>query len=124
MTSGGPPLQGRGAWAEELALAHLREAGLRLEARNYRCPRGEIDLVMRDGEVVVFVEVRYRTSGRFGGGVESVDAGKRTRLRATAGHYLQAHPSAAALPCRFDLVAIGPGAGSPAVLWIANAFDG
>lgn len=124
MTSGPPPAQGRGAWAEDLALAHLRDAGLRLETRNYRCPRGEIDLVMRDGEVVVFVEVRYRTGGWFGGGVESVDAGKRTRLRATASHYLRAHPAAATLPCRFDLVAIGPGAGGPAVQWIANAFEG
>jgi putative endonuclease len=93
-------------------------------ARNYRCRRGEIDLVMRDGRVTVFVEVRQRRSAEFGEGAETVDWRKRKRLLATAAHYLQSHPLAAASPCRFDVVAVGGASGNVRVSWIPNAFQG
>lgn len=109
--------QARGAQAEERARTHLERAGLRLIARNYRCPRGEIDLVMADGEALVFVEVRFRASRAFGSAAESIDARKRARLIAAAGHYLLTHP--ADRPCRFDVVAAD---GDAPVEWLRDAF--
>jgi putative endonuclease len=114
---------GRGAWAEDLALRHLSRAGLDLVARNYRCRRGEVDLVMREGETLVFVEVRQRLASDFGDGAESVDSRKRHRLVATASHFLQTHPSAARAPCRFDVVAVSGPAGTGDVRWIPDAFQ-
>lgn len=107
-------------WEEE-ALKRLQAAGLTLLDRNYRCRLGELDLVLRDGDGVAFVEVRFRRRDDFGSGAESVGKSKRRRLIAAAQHYLQRHPELADLPCRFDVIAIGPGA-SPQVEWIRNAF--
>lgn len=112
----------RGAWAEGVALSHLRGAGLDLVARNYRCRRGELDLIMRQGAVLVFVEVRHRASARFGDALESVDWRKRTRLLATAAHFLQAHPAAARSACRFDVVSVSGAQDSAEVRWVPNAF--
>ena len=109
--------QARGARAEELARAHLERAGLKLLGRNYRCPQGEIDLVMADGDTLVFVEVRFRASAAFGSAAETVDARKRARVIAAAQHYLLAHP--ADRPCRFDVVA---GDGNAPIEWLRDAF--
>lgn len=105
-----------GADAEDRALALLRSAGLQLVARNWRCPGGELDLVMRDGASWVFVEVRLRASRRFGGALESIDARKRTRLVKAATRYLQQYRIDA--PCRFDAV-VFEGADAPP-LWIKD----
>ncbi|MBN8728199.1 MAG: YraN family protein [Xanthomonadales bacterium] len=115
-----------GSHYEELALAHLEGAGLRLLTRNFTCRLGELDLVMRDGEVLVFVEVRYRRNpapGGFGDGVESVGTAKRMRLVRAAGMFLAAHPRLANQPCRFDVVAISGAAGAEGLDWRRNAFD-
>ncbi len=113
------PNQGAlGEAKEDLARRYLEGQGLRLLARNHRCRHGEIDLVMRDGGTLVFVEVRYRSSERFGGAAASVDAHKQRRLAAAAGHYLQGHPSP--LACRFDVLAIGA---DDRMEWIRNAFS-
>lgn len=120
-----------GRRAEELARAYLEARGLRTLTRNYRCPPGEVDLVMRDDTVTVFVEVRYRRRTDFGSGAESVDARKRRRLAAAALHYLQRHPEAARGPSRFDVVSLSgtaPGADprsgrGPEILWIRDAFE-
>jgi putative endonuclease len=106
-----------GAEKEQIACRYLEGQGLRLLARNHRCRHGEIDLVMRDADTLVFVEVRYRRSRYYGTAAESVDAYKQRRLTAAAGHYLQGHPSP--LPCRFDVVAIESG---DAIDWIRDAF--
>ena len=107
-----------GAQAEDLACAHLERAGLRLLARNYRCPQGEIDLVMDDRDTLVFVEVRYRRSNVFGTPAETVDRRKQARLQAAAGHYLLAHSADRA--CRFDVVAVS---GRDArIEWLRDAF--
>ncbi|HVT31277.1 MAG TPA: YraN family protein [Rhodanobacteraceae bacterium] len=108
---------------EDLALARLQTAGLSLVARNYRCRYGEIDLVMRDRDTIVFVEVRYRRSGRFGGGIDSVDAGKRAKLVRSASAFLADHPRLADRACRFDVVAIGDDGGAPSFDWRRDAFD-
>jgi putative endonuclease len=106
--------------AEDQALAYLSSQGLTTLERNYRCRQGEIDLIMRDRESLVFVEVRYRGSNGHGSPLESVDRGKQARLLHTARHYLQCHPEHAARACRFDVVGI---AGDPGRIdWVSNAF--
>ncbi|HTA65435.1 MAG TPA: YraN family protein, partial [Xanthomonadaceae bacterium] len=102
---------------------HLEAAGLRLIAANQRYRVGEIDLVMRDGEVVVFVEVRYRRSAGFGGSALSVDAHKQRKLVLAAQCFLAEHADLARRACRFDVVAVEGLANAPRVDWIRNAFD-
>jgi putative endonuclease len=112
-----------GASWEALAERRLHEAGLTTLARNWHCRHGELDLVMRDGDSVVFVEVRYRGGGRFGGGVESIHAGKQRRLIAAASLFLQSQPALARLPCRFDVVALGGSEAKPEWEWLRGAFE-
>jgi putative endonuclease len=109
------------AW-ERAAQRELERAGLRLRAANVRYPFGELDLVMDHGDVLVFVEVRYRKGSRFGGGAASVDARKRARLVRAASAYLAATPVLARRACRFDVVSIGGEASAPRFDWIRNAF--
>jgi len=102
---------------------YLTRQGLHLLQTNYRSPYGEIDLVMEHGPTLVFVEVRFRNTHRFGGALESVDRGKRLRLRRSAEHYLQQHPGNSLRPCRFDIVAVTREPGADAdIQWIQNAF--
>lgn len=108
---------------EELARAHLEAAGLRLRTRNFRCRLGELDLVMDEADTLVFIEVRYRRSPRFGGGIESVTAAKRQRLVQAAGLYLAAHPALANRPCRFDVMAVSGSPEQPHFDWRRAAFD-
>ena len=112
-----------GTLSEDLACAHLRDAGLSLLARNVQCRYGEIDLVMLDGETVVFVEVRYRRGGRFGDGIDSVGASKRERLGKAASVYLAREPRLAQRACRFDVIAVSGSPAQPAFDWRRNAFD-
>ncbi|HYM47905.1 MAG TPA: YraN family protein, partial [Burkholderiaceae bacterium] len=100
----------------------LEDNGLTLIARNYRSPFGEIDLVMREGEVLVFVEVRRRASERFGTPAETVGRQKQRRLRATAEHYLQQHPRESQKPCRFDILAITDDSHTQRIEWLRDAF--
>lgn len=113
------PRHVRGALAEDLALEHLRARGLVLLERNFRCRRGEIDLVMRDGDTVVFVEVRLRAPGRHASAAESIDARKRARIVAAARFYLAGRGEP---PCRFDCVVLER-AEAAAVVWLRAAFD-
>jgi putative endonuclease len=112
----------RGARAEDLACRHLIEHGLRLVTRNYRCRHGEIDLVMRDGNTIAFVEVRLRNRTDYGTGAESVDARKQARLLSCAEHYLQRHATLLAR-CRFDVVSILQCNNAQKLKWIRNAFN-
>ena len=111
----------RGTAAEDLALAHLERAGLRLVERNYRTPGrggGEIDLILRDSDgTLVFVEVRARASDAQGGAAASVGAAKQRRIVFAARHYLLRLP--APPPCRFDVVAID----GERIEWLQAAFD-
>lgn len=110
----------RGEAVEAAARRLLERAGLRTLAANARFRGGELDLVMRDGAEVVFVEVRYRRDAAFGGGAASVDRHKRRRLVLAAQAFLAANPALAQAPCRFDVVA---GHGEPPRLeWIRDAF--
>ena len=91
-----------GRAAEAAACVHLTSLGYRILARNYRVPSGEIDIVARDHEMVVFVEVKARKSSAFGSAVSAVDRRKRARMRSAAEEFLQFHaPNAKG---RFDVV--------------------
>ena len=118
---GRPDAVGRDA--EGLAERFLARRGLMPVSRNYRCRRGEIDLVMRDTDTLVFVEVRRRASRAFGGGLDSVDARKRARIVAAAEHYLMVHRIGDDRPCRFDVVAIDGPPRSATIEWVRGAFD-
>jgi len=109
----------RGAAAEATALAWLERRGLKLVERNWRCRSGELDLVLRDGASLVFVEVRLRGSAAFGGAAASVDMKKRMKLLSAARLYLAGRPEQ---PCRFDVVAMSDPWGGD-LEWIRNAFD-
>ena len=111
-----------GQRAERSARDYLIRKGLRLIEGNYRCRFGEIDLIMVDGEYLVFVEVRYRSSDRFGGALASIDARKQYRLRASAEHYRQGNRTLADRPCRFDVVSIDHQQGVARAHWIKDAF--
>jgi putative endonuclease len=112
----------KGKDAEALAGSYLARHGLSLVQRNYRSRHGEIDLVMADGNCIVFVEVRYRRQSAFGSGIETIDQRKQARITACARHYLQQHPAASAGPCRFDVIGISGSLQNPRFDWIPDAF--
>jgi putative endonuclease len=115
----------RGDLVEAAARRHLLAAGLRELASNASYRGGELDLVMFDaaaGGSVVFVEVRYRRSGAFGGGAMSVDARKRRKLVHAAQLFLAAHPRLADAPCRFDVVDADGDPAAPRITWLRDAF--
>lgn len=105
-----------GQAGEDAALAYLQQQGLVLVERNFRCKGGEIDLIMRDGAALVFVEVRQRADSRHGGAAASVTPAKQGRLVLTAQVFLQRYRTLPA--CRFDVIAIDGGA----ISWLKNAF--
>ncbi|MCY4471362.1 MAG: YraN family protein [Kistimonas sp.] len=112
-----------GRAAEKKALSFLRGKGLRLVRENYACRLGELDLVMSDKNVLVFVEVRHRTKHHAGSAEESVDNRKQRRLRLAAEHYMQTFGITDTMPCRFDIIAVCPEAGGGMVIrWTENAF--
>ncbi len=114
----------KGQAVETAALAYLEEKGLRYVCRNFRCRYGEIDLIMTQGNTLVFIEVRYRKQNSHGSAAESVISRKQQKLTITAQYYLQSYKS---LPrCRFDVVAVSQSINNKALLhfdWIKNAFD-
>jgi putative endonuclease len=118
-----PYARGIGAAWEDAAHAHLVRHGLRAVARNFSCRYGEIDLVMRERDLLVFVEVRYRGDDERGDGTASVGPGKRAKLIRTATLYLQKHPQFGALPCRFDVVGCTGTPAAPQFAWVRGAFE-
>lgn len=114
--------RGRGAQVEAAAHRHLIDAGLRPVATNASFRGGELDLVMLDGDTLVFVEVRYRASARFGGGAASVDAGKRRKLVHAAQAFLAGHRQFRDAACRFDVVEATGNPDAPVLHWLRDAF--
>jgi len=110
-----------GQEAEDLALGYLQQQGLTLIERNYRSRYGEIDLIMRDQQHIVFVEVRFRSSQRYGGALSSVDIHKQRKLIKCAQQYIANTPSR--LGFRFDVLAISPSSQQHDIQWLTNAFD-
>ena len=100
------------------AAAYLASCGLREISRNFRVRGGEIDLIFRDGKVLVFVEVRQRSNRVFGGAAASITAEKQRRIILAAQHYLAAQRQTET-PCRFDCVLID---GETPLEWLRDAF--
>jgi putative endonuclease len=98
--------QGLGAAGERLARRHLEDRGYQFVAANWRCPSGELDLVMREGEVLVFVEVKTRRGERLGAAEEAVTARQVDRLLSAAQQFIAERPQLADTFWRIDLVAI------------------
>ena len=121
--SAGGDRRARGQWAEEVAARHLAEHGLVCRGRNFRSRHGEIDLIMEDGEVLVFVEVRSRGRTGFMDPAESVDRAKRARIARTADTWLRTRRGASLPACRFDVVAVTGGPDEPGIRWVRDAFD-
>ena len=113
---------GLGKRGEQLAERFLRRKGYRILARNYRCPCGEIDLVARDGDTLVFVEIKGRSGGRFGSPLEAVTVRKQERMAVVARHFLSSCRIYQS-PARFDVIGIRwrGGAGAECVL-VRDAF--
>ncbi len=110
-----------GDHAEQLACVFLQQQGLQLVTRNYRCRGGEIDLIMRDDDSLVFVEVRYRQRTAFGTPAETVSASKQARIIHCANCYL-AQQRAWNQPARFDVVCIEGSLQRRCIEWLQNAF--
>lgn len=113
-----------GSWGESLAADFLAERGFDILARNVRTAYGELDLVARRGELLVFVEVKTRSSRAYGFPEEAVTARKQQHLLQSAQAYLETY-SAAAVDWRVDVIAISIGAGdaSPQIEWFENAIQ-
>jgi len=106
--------QVKGRLAEDAALVYLQQQGLQLVQRNFLCKGGELDLIMRDGHSLVFVEVRQRSSASFGGALASITPAKQRRMVLAAQVFLQQQRTVPA--CRFDAVAIEGD-------WLKNILD-
>lgn len=112
----------RGAAVEAAARAYLLAAGLGAVAANANYRTGELDLVMSDGAVLVFVEVRYRRDDRFGGGAASIDRRKRRKLVRAAQAFLASHRQFARAACRFDVIEADGDPAAPRLRWLRDAF--
>lgn len=106
----------QGAAGEDAALAFLQKQGCKLLARNWHCPFGEIDLIVKNGNTILFVEVKYRKNSGFGGAAYSITPAKLLKLQKSAEHYLQQHRLSHAA-CRLDAVLIQ---GNEAPQWVQN----
>ncbi len=107
----------RGDLNEKVALDFLESKGLKLITSNYHSRYGEIDLIMLDKEVLVFVEVRFRRSNQFGGAAMSITPAKQRKIALTAMQFLQKNRKTESL-CRFDVIAIS----TSKTEWIKSAF--
>lgn len=108
----------RGAAAESAGAVYLQQHGLKLLTKNYHSRFGEIDLIMQDGETLVFIEVRLRSQSHFGGAAASIDQRKQAKLIATAHLYLANLTRIP--PCRFDALLLD---GNTQIEWVKNAFE-
>jgi len=115
--------QTTGKLGEDLAYQYLKQQGLRLLERNFNCRFGEIDLIMRDRDTMVFVEVRYRKNNNTVDALSSIDRHKQLKLIRTARYYLQQQPNSAITPARFDVIAICAQGAQHQIEWIKNAFE-
>lgn len=114
---------GSGGAAEQLAAEHLGRAGYVLRERNYRCPLGEIDIIADDGNVLCFIEVKFRTDPRQGHPLESITPAKRRTISLAALHYLQENTVGEDVIARFDAVAVTLEEGFCEVDIVKGAFE-
>lgn len=111
----------RGGRFEEKAAAYLQGQGIQVLERNFRCRIGEIDLIAKEGDYFLFVEVKYRSSGRYGQPEEAVNPRKQKKICQVAQVYLMRRGLPEETYCRFDVVAVD---GSGRITYFRNAFGG
>jgi putative endonuclease len=112
-----------GRWAEDTAAEFLLAQGLQILERNYRRRLGEIDIIARDGDVLIIAEVRTRASDRYGGAAASVNGRKQQRLMRAAAQLLQQRKDFSHLRVRFDVLAVSETfGGPPKIQWLQHAF--
>lgn len=111
-----------GEAGELLAEQHLREHGLTLVKRNYLCPLGEIDLVMREDDCLVFVEVRQRKNNNFGSPIETITVSKQRKIVKAAHHFLNYTKAPSRQALRFDVVGVVCDGHHSSIEWVPNAF--
>jgi len=108
-----------GQCAENSACAFLESQGFTIVTRNFLRRVGELDVVARDGDLLVIAEVRMRASDQFGGAAASIGRSKQRRIAATAGLLLQHHPELRRCRVRFDVILVRDGS----IEWLKHAFD-
>lgn len=109
---------------ELYAERYLVKNGLVLISKNFHCRLGEIDLIMKDGESFVFIEVKYRKNNQFGGAISAVTSNKQKKIIKTATFFLQQQRlNEYNTACRFDVVAIEGDKNQPKIHWLKNAFS-
>jgi len=111
-----------GKMGENMAAEHLASLGYEIVARNFRCPLGEIDIVARDRDTLVFVEVRSRRTDSYGSPMESVGLAKQKKLSIVAAYYLNRH-GLDGIKARFDVVAVKLRSSRAEVELVRDAFD-
>ncbi|MBN2689108.1 MAG: YraN family protein [Gammaproteobacteria bacterium] len=111
-----------GEQQEEKAASYLKQHGLELIEHNFQCKCGEIDLIMRDQDYLVFVEVRFRKRDKYGDGADSVTPNKQRKIIRTAKFYLQQKKLYGKCPCRFDVVSVKNKENNNKYHWIKDAF--
>jgi len=115
----------KGEYAETIALKYLQSQGLTKLQKNFSCKCGEIDLIMKDNEFIVFIEVRYRKQTQFGHPLETIDYKKQQKIIKTIQYFLMKKPEYRQYPCRIDAVAINSQtqSGQEQIQWIKNAIQ-
>ena len=111
-----------GRYGERVAVGYLTALGMQLIDRNWRCPAGEIDAILRDGDTIVFVEVKAREGRAFGTPAEAVSTAKQRRIAQLAMMFLTRN-RLVNCRCRFDVVSVDVGPAAPIVQVFQNAFD-
>lgn len=112
----------KGSNAETFARHWLEDRGLTCVQTNFRCRLGEIDLIMREQETLVFVEVRYRSYRDFGTATQTVTAAKQNRIARAAASFLRRQPALSDMPLRFDVIGLSGPTSAPQVDWRRQAF--
>lgn len=108
---------------EALAVKYLKKKGFKVIERNYHCPVGEIDLIAREGDTLVFIEIKARSSSAFGLPQDAVDRFKQEKIIRAARAYLAKHHLNEEIPARFDVVAIHVTPSGPSIELIKDAFQ-
>ena len=123
MLSNKPTSRETGQTTEQFAATYLAQNGLELVTRNFHCKLGELDLIMKDNDTLVFIEVKYRRSNNFGGAISAITTTKQQKIHKTASFYLQkCGLNEYTTPCRFDVIALQGNIKAPQVSWLKNVF--
>jgi len=115
--------QDKGQTSENFALQYLVDNGLQYLTKNYRNRQGEIDIILLEDDIYVFVEVKYRKNNQFGGAISAVSYKKTQKIKQCAKFYLQQEGlNEYNTPCRFDIIALEGDINKPQITWLKNAF--